>query len=316
MKKIYVAFFSILTYAGFAQQDIQFTQYMFNKIYYNPGVTGSGSAICVNAFHRSQWVGFEGAPTSQSVNINAPINKLHGGLALRIANDQIGFFQNINFGLNYGYQFKNIMGGTLGLGIGVDVYNSAIKDAIWITPSSLGGGTDTGIPQDKKSGTSVDVSFGAYFENSDWWAGISSTHLAETSSSIQSAAGGDANYAGKRHLYAMGGYNYDLTASNITLQPSLLIKSDLVSSPVVDVNIMALYNKKLWAGVTYRLTEAVGINVGYQIMKSLKAGYAYDVPLTEVSQQGGGSHEIFLNYCFKIEIPVKPHGYHKTIRFL
>lgn len=310
MKKLYILLLSGISYFAVAQQDLQFTQYMFNKIYYNPGVAGSSDAICVNALHRSQWVGFDGAPTSQNININAPIKKLHGGLSLKLANDQIGYFQNINVGLGYAYQM-NLANGKLGFGLNVDLYTTSITGASWETPDGNKGSGDFAVPNPAAAGVTVDGSFGVYYESNTWWAGISSTRLAETQTPL-----GITQYYDQRHYYVMGGYNFPLTGTNFELKPSLLLKTDFAASPTMDVNLLAEYNNKFWGGVTYRLTEAVAVNIGYQFTQSLRAGYSYDIPITAVSQQGGGSHEIFLSYCFKIEIPPREKGSYKNPRFL
>lgn len=315
MKKLYIMLLSGISYLAVGQQDLQFTQFMFNKIYYNPGVAGSGDAICVNAVHRSQWVGFDGAPTSQNLNINAPFKKLHGGLALKMSNDQIGFFQNFNVGLGYGYQMP-LANGTLGFGLNVELFTSTINNAAWIPPSGTLGALDQIIPANTTQGITVDGSLGVYYENETWWAGISSARLAESSTAFDNAFKQTTDYYGRRHYYVMGGYNWQIPSSNIELRPSLLLKSDFAASSVVDVNVMGVYNNKFWGGVTYRLTEAVAVNVGYQFTQSLKAGYSYDIGISDISQQGGGSHEIFLSYCFKIEIPEPQKGSYKNPRFL
>lgn len=314
MKKIYALSLLFLPLIGMAQQGVQFTQYMFNKIYYNPGVTGSGGAICINALHRSQWVGFEGAPTTQNVNINAPIAKLHGGLGLSIANDQIGYFQNIEVGLNYAYQLR-LSSGTLGFGLGLVLKNNAVNNAAWVPSDGIF--TDESLTANNTSGLAFDPSFGVYYESTDFWAGVSSINLSESTTDLDASTNNAiVNYTNARHYYIMGGYNWNIPSTNWRLMPSTLIKTDLNSSPALDVNIMGMYNNKFWGGVTYRLQDAVAVNLGYQVLPSLKAGYSYDVGTSALSQQGGGSHEIMLKYCFKIEIPPPPRGSYKNPRFL
>lgn len=315
MRKIYLAIFSCFALSGLAQQDLQFTQFQYNRIYYNAGVAGSGGAICINGVHRSQWVGFEGAPTSQNINANVPLKFLRGGLALKIANDQIGFFQNINAGLGYAYQHQLSNGATLGAGFSANLYTSTVSTAQWVAPDGSSGLLDPSIAQPGSTGATFDLDFGIYYESQKFWAGISSARLLESVTPYVSALSA-ASFYHRRHYYLMGGYNYDLQGTNITLQPSLLLKSDFVASPVVDVNVTALYNNKLWGGVSYRLTEVVAVNIGYQFTKSLKAGYSYDIPISAISQQGGGSHEIFLSYCFKIERPPILPGSYKNVRFM
>ncbi len=315
MRKIYLAIFSCLAFTGLAQQDLQFTQFQFNRMYYNPGVVGSGGAICINGVHRSQWVGFEGAPTSQNINANVPLKILHGGLGLKISNDQIGYFQIINAGLGYAFQY-NLGNGTIGAGFSANISTQTVNNAEWIAPDGSNGSTDPFIAPTGATGVGFDMDFGFYYESPTIWAGISSSRLLESATPYTSATNSITTFYNRRHYYLMGGYNYQWPSSNLELQPALLLKTDFAASSVVDVNLTALYNNKLWGGVSYRLTEAVAVNIGYQFTKALRAGYSYDIPITDISGQGGGSHEIFLSYCFKIEIPPKPPGSYKNPRFM
>ncbi len=313
MKKIYaLTFILILPLAGWAQQNVQFTQYMFNKIYYNPAVAGTGGAICINALHRSQWVGFDGAPTTQNINGNIPIRAVHGGFSVSVINDQIGFFQNIEAGLGYAYQLE-LARGTLGFGASVRFINNAVNNADW-RPADQSV-PDFGIPAQAASGLSIDPTFGIYYNSDKIWAGVSSLNLVETTAALNGNIG-SVGYRNARHYYLMAGYNWEIPASNWIIMPSTLVKTDARSSPTFDVNIMGMYNNKFWGGVTYRLQDAVGVNIGYQILPSLKAGYSYDIATGDLSSQGGGSHEIMLKYCFRIEIPPREKGSYRNPRFL
>jgi type IX secretion system PorP/SprF family membrane protein len=297
-----------------SQQGVQFTQYMFNQIYYNPGVSGSGGAICANLVHRSQWVGFEGAPTTQNFNLNAPIQKLHGGLSLSVANDQIGFFQNIDFGVAYAYQLQ-LSNGTLGIGVGLNLRNKALDDAQWVP--SENDFTDPSLAAGDASALSFNPSFGVYYESSTLWAGVSTTNLTQSTAELNSVRNTVIEYTNARHFYIMGGYNWEIPATNWVLMPSTLIKTDLNSSPSLDVNLMGMYNNKIWGGVTYRLQDAIAVNVAYQILPAWRLGYSYDVGTSTLATQGSsGSHEIMLRYCFKIEIPPRQKGSYRNPRFL
>lgn len=313
MKKIYAYALLFLPFLGMSQQGVQFTQYMFNKIYYNPGVAGSGGAICVNSLYRNQWVGFEGAPTTINANVNAPIKKLHGGLFLSIASDQIGFFQNTEVGIGYAYQLQ-LDNGTLGIGASLNIRNKGVDKALWI-PSEQDF-SDQSLTTGTTSGTSYDPNFGVFYESENIWGGVSYTNLSSSSTDLDGLNNNVIQFSNASHFYIMGGYNWEVPATNWTLMPSTLIKTDFNSSPTFDVNIMGMYNNKFWGGVTYRLQDAVAVNFGYQVFPSLKAGYSYDVGTSSLSQQGGGSHEIMLKYCFKIEITPPQKGSYKNPRFL
>ncbi len=319
MKKYYLILVLVLPFLSFAQQDVQFSQYMFNQIYYNPGATGAGGAICVNGLHRSQWVGFEGAPTTQNVNVNVPIRTIGGGVGLTIVNDQIGFFNNISARLMYAYQLQ-LSNGTLGIGAGATFHNNQINDAAWIPAdyAQPGFGLDPTIPGSNTTGLSIDAVFGVYYESQNIWGGVSTTRVIESSTEVESNVplpGAIAFIRNARHYYLMGGYNWAIPASNWELRPSTLVK--LASgSNIFDLNVMGVYNNKFWGGVTYRLQDAVVAMIGWQATPDFRLGYSYDVATSALSMNGGGSHEIMLNYCFKIEIPPRPPGSYKNPRFL
>ena len=312
MKKTLIALFAIVcSSALWAQQDVQFTQFANNKIFYNPGVTGAGDAICLSAAHRSQWVGFDNAPTTQNFSANIPLNFLHGGLALNVTNDMIGYFQDITVGVGYGYQM-DLAGGTLGLGIRADFRNKNITSGVWAPPQTM---NDPSLVALGSSSMATDLSFGAYYQQESWYAGLSSTRLLETKD-ILNATGGSANaqIRGQRHYYFMGGYNLDLE-NGIVLQPAAMVKTDLVTTQL-DINAAATYNNQIWGGVTYRVYDALAVMGGYQITKDLRATYSYDLTTSSLANSSSGSHEIMMSYCFTIEIPPKEKGSYRNPIFL
>ena len=312
MKKTRIALFAILcSSALWAQQDVQFTQFANNKIFYNPGVTGAGDAICLSAAHRSQWVGFDNAPTTQNFSANIPLNFLHGGLALNFTNDMIGYFQDITVGVGYGYQM-DLLGGTLGLGLRADFRNKNVTSGVWAPPQTM---NDPSLVALGSTSMATDLSFGAYYQQETWYAGLSSTRLLETKD-ILNATGGSANaqIRGQRHYYFMGGYNLDL-GNGIVLQPAAMVKTDLVTTQL-DINAAATYNNQIWGGVTYRVYDALAIMAGYQITKDLRATYSYDLTTSSLANSSSGSHEIMMSYCFTIEIPPKEKGSYRNPIFL
>ena len=312
MKKTRIALFAILcTSALWAQQDVQFTQFANNKIFYNPGVTGAGDAICLSAAHRSQWVGFDNAPTTQNFSANIPLNFLHGGLALNFTNDMIGYFQDITVGVGYGYQM-DLLGGTLGLGLRADFRNKNVTSGVWAPPQTM---NDPSLVALGSTSMATDLSFGAYYQQETWYAGLSSTRLLETKD-ILNATGGSANaqIRGQRHYYFMGGYNLDL-GNGVVLQPAAMVKTDLVTTQL-DINAAATYNNQIWGGVTYRVYDALAIMAGYQITKDLRATYSYDLTTSSLANSSSGSHEIMMSYCFTIEIPPKEKGSYRNPIFL
>lgn len=312
MIKTRLALFAMLcSSAIWAQQDVQFTQFANNKIFYNPGVIGSGDAICLSAAHRSQWVGFENAPTTQNFSANVPLDIIGGGLSVNFTNDMIGFFQDITAGVGYGYQ-ASLAGGTLGLGVRVDFRNKNVTSGVWAPPQTM---NDPSLVQLGATSMATDLSFGTYYQRDNWYAGLSSTRLLETKDILTANGGsGNAQIRGQRHYYLMGGYDIDLQ-NGFVLQPAMMVKTDLVTTQF-DLNAAATYNNQIWGGVTYRVYDALSVMAGYQITKDLRATYSYDLTTSSLRNSSSGSHEIMMSYCFTIEIPPKEKGSYRNPIFL
>ncbi|KAB2813680.1 PorP/SprF family type IX secretion system membrane protein [Phaeocystidibacter luteus] len=308
MKKL---LFLLLVGAGvpvFAQQDIQFTQFMNNRLYYNPGVAGSSGSICITGMHRSQWVGFENAPVTQNLNVDVPIKLLHGGVYLNIVNDQIGFFQNVYAGLGYAYQME--MGeGTLGIGVAVDIYTNQIKSGESYIVPDPGAGLDPSIINQGTSGTAIDGTFGIYYQGGPMWFGASTRRLIGATTEFDSQAGSVTELQHTRHYFLMGGYDIPLSGTNIVLTPAAMVKFDESAlNPQADINLSAMYNNQIWGGVTYRVQDAISLMAGYRILPELQLAYSYDLTTSDLNSSSSGSHEISVNYCFKIAIPERKPG--------
>ncbi|MDX5448621.1 MAG: type IX secretion system membrane protein PorP/SprF [Bacteroidota bacterium] len=314
MKKLAVAFFCLIGFGAFAQQAVQFTQYYNNRLFYNPGVAGNSGSICLNGTHRSQWVGFDNAPTTQNFNAEIPLKILHGGVGLSITNDRIGFFQDVTASLMYAYQME-LAGGLLGIGVQVDFNSKGLTSGEWITPD--GTLTDISLANFGENTFAIDPAFGAYFSHPKFWAGISVTRLLATQSELKNTIGSVTQFMGDRALIVMGGYNYMLPSSNWEFRPSAMIKNSLGSGALqADINVNALYNNKVSAGLGYRLDDAISLMVGYNILPSLRLSYSYDITTSQLSTVSSGSHEIYVGYCFKIEIPPRPKGSYRNPVFL
>lgn len=312
MRKTRLALFAMLcSSALWAQQDVQFTQFANNKIFYNPGVIGSGDAICLSAAHRSQWVGFDNAPTTQNFNANVPLDIIGGGLSVNFTNDMIGFFQDVTAGVGYGYQMA-LANGTLGLGLRVDFRNKNVTSGVWAPPQTM---NDPSLVSPGSNSMATDLNFGAFYQKDNWYAGLSSTRLLETRDILTASGGnGNAEIRGQRHYYLMGGYDIDLQ-NGFVLQPAMMVKTDFVTTQV-DINAAATYNNQIWGGVTYRVYDALSIMAGYQITKDLRATYSYDLTTSSLRNSSSGSHEIMMSYCFTIEIPPKEKGSYRNPIFL
>jgi type IX secretion system PorP/SprF family membrane protein len=293
-----------------AQQEPQFTQNMFNYSDVNPGHYGLSDGICVTGILREQWLGFKDEegnkvnPQTFLIGADAPIRILRGGVGLNIVQDKYGFFTDMAVKLGYAYHL-NIGNGILGIGVNAQFLNKTLDFSKFIQ-------IDDGDPllsgQSSKGVVITDMSAGVFLKKPNYYISLSSTQLLESKKDLGGAEG-VGTYTLRRHYYAGGGYTISSPAfPAFTLTPSIFVKSD-GSTIQADFNGMVTYNKKVWGGVSYRLTDAVALMVGMN-MKEIEFGYAYDIPTSRVGATG--SHEIMLRYIFKIEREKARTGYRNT----
>jgi len=322
---IFTLTFVIASMTVFAQQEIQYTNFMFSQMAYNPGYAGSNDAICATGLVRQQWMGYQGtdgeggAPKTMFLSLNAAVNPILGGIGLNVINDQIGFETNTTVQLAYAFRL-NLGQGKLGIGLQGGFINKQI-DFSKFKP------TDPNDPllgsQNTENAMSIDMAFGLHYKIEDkLYAGFSMTQMQRFwGAQAEFANDKVASPAYKDHYFIYGGYFFELPmAPSITLNPNILVKTDFTSAQF-DINMLAWYNKQIWAGVTYRATDAVAILAGYKVsntgtgLDGLNAGISYDITTSAMGRNSSGSFEVFVNYCFKIEIPPKQSG-HGTVRHL
>lgn len=295
---------------AYAQQDPQFTQYMFDRLSVNPAVAGNGGNICATALLRQQWTGFDGAPKTGLINLQGPLTKLNSGLGLTFYYDKLGQEKSTIARLHYAYHFKVGAQSTFSAGVYLGMSGRAL-DGKWVATDGVA--NDNAIPTAGKSASGFDLGAGLYYKSPKIWLGISSTQLPETelkSVSIQN----------KRHYYVQAGYDWAIGGDKkYTVEPSVLLKSD-ASSTQIDISALFLYDEMLWIGASYRTEDAIAPMIGYQMKmpkgdSMLRIGYSYDVTTSELKNYSSGSHEVMLSYCFKIVKPVVNEIYHHP-RFL
>ena len=303
---------SSLSIVGFAQQDAQFSQFMFNKQTINPGYVGTNKALCATAVYRTQWVSFPGAPKTFLFSGDAFLLPAHGGVGLTVWQDQLGFDKS--FSAKAAYSFHVPLGaGTLGVGLEMGMLQKTLSNQ-WVATQRWQ--DDPAIPNGVSTIT-YDVGFGAFYTTNQLYFGISSTHLPE--SSLKKGSIPSFEFKLARHYYIMAGYDFQLGSAEWELKPCILVKSDAASTQM-DMNLSVMYDKMVWAGLSYRLTDAVAPMLGYQHDLGgnkgiLKIGYSYDVTTSELKNYSNNSHEIMVNYCFKIKPKNKTQS-HQNVRFL
>ena len=292
-KKFYltILIISIFFVKSYSQQDPQYAHNMYNHLATNPAYAGMNAGICVNLVSRKQWVGFEGAPSTTYAGVNMGISKIHGGLGLIIVDDRLGFIKNFQAKLAYSYH-KNIGIGKLGIGVGLGMMNKDL-DGTWKTPETPAS-SDQLIPQTAVQKIIFDSELGVFYKiENKLFLGLSVSHINQPKISYPEVT---ASYL-KRHYYATAGYTQRLFNTPIELQPSVFVKSDGTKIQY-SANLTALYNKKIWLGVTYRNKDAAIPMAGIQLISGLKIGYAYELGLSKMIAYSKGTHEVYVSYCF------------------
>lgn len=308
----------------YAQQDPQFTQFMHVKQAYNSAQAGTNGAMCFNGMFRQQWVSFPGAPRTGLLTFDMPVEVLHGGIGVFIANDQLGNDNTTMARAAYSFHISGLGGngtGKLGIGLDAGILQKRISGN-WTPPQTL---NDPSIPNNPvaNGGTgapnlsklSPDFGFSLYYTiPNKMYVGLSTTHIAGQDLKGAKAQNYNLSFDIARHYYAIAGYTFSFDGGTHKVTPNIKVKSDGAAT-ILDVNATYMWNNMIWAGATYRVQDAVAPMLGMMTKFGLKIGYSYDLTLSKINGYSSGTHEIMLGYCFKSAKP-KPVSSHTNVRFL
>lgn len=281
---IVMMFTAIVSYA---QQDAQYTQYMYNTVNVNPAYAGSRGALSFFALHRTQWVGLDGAPISNTISVNTPFNNSKLGLGVSIVNDEIGPSTSNSIAADISYTI--MLSESLKLSFGIKgTANIFSIDINKLNPSDQ---TDPEF-QNFENDFSPNIGAGIYLHSDKAYVGFSVPTVIETDAYNDNDV---AIYKEKINYYLMGGYVFDLSPS-IKFKPAFMTKMVEGSPLQLDISANFMFIDKVTAGLAYRWSAAMSAMVGFQVSDSFYVGYAYDFETTELNNYNSGSHEIFLRY--------------------
>ena len=284
--------FVVLLIGGYAtaQQDAQFSQYMYNTGIINPAYTGSRNVLSINGIHRSQWVGLEGAPKTQTLSIHSPMGQ-KVGMGVNIMRDEIGPSNETYLSVDFSYTLPIDGEGTnfaFGMKGGLYSLNVDFSKLLIYNP------TDATIQNNNINKNSPIIGIGGYLYSDKWYLGLSSPNILKTDHYTNSSV---SKATSEMHMYAIGGYVFDLNP-NLKFKPATLVKMVKGAPLSVDVSANFLINKRFTLGSSYRLGAAVGALAGLQVSDQLMLGYAYDYDTTELRGYNSGSHEFFIRFEF------------------
>ena len=286
MKKL-VLVFMFFSAMGFAQQDSQYTQYMYNTITVNPAYAGSRGMLSIFGLHRSQWIGLEGAPRTNAFSVNTPLNGNHLGLGVSIVNDKIGptventFSADLSYTVPTSETFKLSFGikGTANL-FNIDMNKLDIKDQGDKQFQNLDGKF------------SPNIGAGVYLHSDKAYVGLSVPNFIESDRYDDDQV---AIFKEKINYYFIAGYVFDINPS-IQFKPALLTKLVQGAPLQVDVSGNFMFDEKFVLGLGYRWSASISAMAGFQVSEGLYVGYAYDHETTRLQKYNSGSHEIFLRF--------------------
>jgi type IX secretion system PorP/SprF family membrane protein len=286
---ILIALISIIVVPNVSgQQDAQFTQYMDNALYVNPGYAGSRGMLNATAIHREQWLGIEGAPRSTSFSVHSPLSYESLGLGLTFVNDKVGPIQQsmVYADFSYSLRFKNPKNKlSFGLKAGINVINSRTNELQ--TDQS----NDPSFLQAAQTLVNPNFGFGIYYHSPKWFVGVSTPKI------LEGKYPGTDRKLERRHYFLIGGGVFDINKT-WKLRPTTQLKVTEGAPMSLDLSVAGIYNEKLWLGLMHRFGDSFGAFVQYQATPQFKVGFAYDQTITELVSYNSGSYEILLSYDF------------------
>lgn len=276
---------------GLAQQENMVTHYMFNGLGLNPAYAGVHGGLSTSFLVREQWVGFEGAPSTQMASIHSPIANKPVSLGAVLYRDQIGISTEFGGYFSYAYRIRVNKDFQFSMGLQASTHNFSIA----YSKGNLGIHDNEGIGDMNELIWNIGTGFMLHSDRA--YLGVSSPQLLNQKLGMNTS---DEQFTDLvRHFYVSAGYAFDI-GFDYVLKPNVLVKAVKGAPTQIDLNANLLIKSKVWVGLSYRSMDSLDGILGLQVNPRLMVSYATDFTLTEIESQ---SHEIMLNYLF--ELPTK-----------
>ena len=305
---IFTLFIAVLVLPLSAQNDVQYTHFLFNKLAFNSAYAGSAGVPTVTGLYRNQWLTLDGAPTTATVNFHMPFFGGRSGFGLGLTADRVGMLRSNSLEASYAYRFSLAEGkGKLSLGINGRLEQGRM-DWTEANPIDFGDGTIPSVADETR--VSPNFGFGIYYEQSNFYVGLSLPQMVNTSIyrdfDVVSKAGDLRTY------YLMTGYLAELSNS-IKLQPGAMVSFNADTPFELDLNANLIFMDAFWVGANYRLGDSFSALIQYQFSPEFRVGTAFDFTMTELNTYTNGSIEVMLSYVFNKKPEVE--GQINNLRF-
>lgn len=270
------------------QQDPLFSQYMFNTLAFNPAYAGSADVMTMLALSRHQWVGFEGAPSTQTFVAHSPLKNQNMALGFTAINDKAGPVHQTSILADYAYRIRVNDESQLAFGLkgGFNIYQADIASlsTVEVDPANV----------NIEGKLLPNFGFGLFWHSERYYAGLSVPKLLENDISAGNSSP-LVTASEVRHFFLMGGYVFDIDR-DIKFKPSFLLRQVAGAPLSLDINANFLLRERIWLGAMYRFGNAFGLLAQYQVNDQFRIGYAFDLTTTALGAYNAGTHEIMLNY--------------------
>lgn len=283
---------------GYAQQDPQYSQYMFDKLVINPAYAGSVGAIEGLLGYRNQFVGFEGSPITSKLTVHAPIQAKYMGVGLKVIHDQLGVTKSTTINGIYSYHI-GLAGGKMSFGLEGGIMNYSVA----FDQLNLSAQDDDVFNQGALSKIAPDASFGLFYTTDRFYAGVSGFHLIKSKISPV-AITRDPVAQMAQHWFFHTGYYIEIS-DDLGIEPSVLVKTVTAAPMSMDINTNIMWKDMVAAGISYRTGDALAFLVRYKYDDMIVVGYSYDMRISGLAAYTGAAHEVILSYRLKLLPPAR-----------
>jgi type IX secretion system PorP/SprF family membrane protein len=288
--KVIMALLALISFSANAQQNSQYTQYMYNAVNVNPAYAGSRGALSVFGLHRTQWVGLDGAPTNNAITIHTPFQDSRLGLGVSFVNDRLGVVEENTISIDASYTVDlNDRGSKLSFGL------KGTANLLNVDFNRL----NKYNPNDPMLATNVENEFtpnigaGIYWHTDKSYLGLSVPNFLESERYENGTIYSGMNQ--RMHFYLMGGHVFEINPV-LKFKPAFLLKAVEGAPLQADISANFMFQDRFTLGGAYRWDAAWSAMAGFQITEGLMIGYAYDAETTKLAYYNSGSHEVFMRF--------------------
>ncbi len=288
LKLISICVFGVISTIQ-AQQDPQYTQYMYNTTSVNPAYAGSRGNPVITAIGRMQWVGFDGAPNTQNLSYDTPLGYSGLGLGINLMNDEIGPSREIYLDANLSYTIETGEEGNLAFGLRL---GGRLLNIDW---SKGKANQDELAFKENINKFLPTIGAGIYYHEPQWYVGLSVPNILRKEHYDEDLSIKQITAVERMHFFLIAGYVYDIN-EDLKFKPAALLKAVSGAPLSLDVSANLLFNEKFRVGLGWRWDDSISALLGFQVSDELLIGYSYDLTTSNYNVTNTGTHEIMLQY--------------------